>query len=321
MTEYATNLNEIRDAHRRIENVVHRTPNEQSTQLSELASANVWFKCEHLQKVGAFKFRGASNVVLGLSDEQASAGVVTHSSGNHAQALALAAKQRKIPAHIVMPSNAPQVKQDAVAGYGAEIILCEPTLEARETTAAQVLADTGATFIHPYDHAGIIAGQGTVALEMLADIPDLDVIIAPVGGGGLLSGIAIAAKALKPSIRIIGAEPSGADDAYQSKAKDEWIPQTSPKTIADGLLTSLGTLTWPVVRDLVDDIVVVNDAQIAYAMRLMMERGKLLVEPSGAVAYAAAIKTRFDSNDTRVGCVISGGNINLNRISELLEMT
>ena len=320
MTHYATDLEAIREAYERISHVVHRTPIQTCTQLDQAADTKIWFKCEHLQKVGAFKFRGASNVVLGLSEQQAAAGVVTHSSGNHAQALALAAKQRGIPAYIVMPSNAPQVKQDAVESYGATITLCEPTLEARESTANQVREETGATFIHPYDHPGIMAGQGTVALEMLEQVPELDVIIAPVGGGGLLSGIAIAAKALKPTIRVIGAEPAGADDAYQSKVNNEFVPQTSPNTIADGLLTSLGELTWPVVRDLVDEIVVVNDAQIAYAMRLMMERGKLLVEPSGAVSYAAAVKMRFEEPHPRVGCVISGGNINLTRISELLDL-
>ena len=318
MSEYATDLSKIRDAYQRIQGVIHRTPVHTCSQLSDLAGSDIYFKCENFQKVGAFKFRGASNVVLSLSDAQAASGVVTHSSGNHAQALALAASQRGIPAHIVMPSNAPQVKKDAVAGYGARVILCEPTLDARESTAAEVVAETGAAFIHPYNHSGIIAGQATVALELLDQVADLDVIIAPVGGGGLLSGIAIAAKSINPAIRIVGAEPAGADDAFRSKESGEFIAQTSPDTIADGLLTSLGDLTWPVVRDLVDEIVVVDDVQIARGMKLMMERAKLLIEPSGATSFAAAVKMDFASPETRVACVISGGNINLSRISELI---
>ena len=315
---YATDLQTIREAYLRIQGVVHRTPVQTCSQLSRHAQAEIFFKCENLQKVGAFKYRGASNVVLSLTEEEAAAGVVTHSSGNHAQALALAAQQRGIPAHIVMPSNAPRVKQDAVAGYGAQVILCEPTLQAREITAAEVVAETGAAFIHPYNHAGIITGQATVALELFEQVSDLDVIIAPIGGGGLLSGIAIAAKAINPAIRIVGAEPAGADDAFQSKRAGELIPQTSPNTIADGLLTSLGDLTWPVVRDLVDEIVVVDDWQIANAMKLMMERAKLLIEPSGATSYAAAVKRDFDAEETRVACVICGGNVNLSRISDLM---
>ncbi len=315
---YAADLAAIREAHQRIRSVIHRTPVQTCQQLSQFASADVYFKCEHLQKVGAFKYRGASNVVLSLSDQQAAAGVVTHSSGNHAQALALAARQRGIPAHIVMPSNAPLVKQEAVAGYGAQVVLCEPTLEAREETAQQVVAETGATFIHPYNHPGIIAGQGTVALELFEQVPGLDVIIAPLGGGGLLSGIAIAAKSINPDVRIVGAEPAGADDAFRSKQAGEFIPQTAPNTIADGLLTSLGDLTWPVVRDLVDEIVVVDDQQIAEAMKRMMERAKMVVEPSGATSYAAAVQMEFDTPQTRVACVVSGGNISLSRISELI---
>ena len=318
MSEYATDLSKIRDAYQRIQGVIHRTPVHTCGQLSDFAGSDIYLKCENFQKVGAFKFRGASNVVLSLSDTKAASGVVTHSSGNHAQALALAARQRGIPAHIVMPSNAPQVKQDAVAGYGARVVLCEPTLDARESTAAEVVAETGAAFIHPYNNSGIISGQATVALELLEQVADLDVIIAPVGGGGLLSGIAIAAKSLKPGIRIVGAEPAGADDAFRSKESGEFIAQTSPDTIADGLLTSLGDLTWPVVRDLVDEIVVVDDVQIARAMKLIMERAKLLIEPSGATSFAAAVKMDFASPDTRVACVISGGNINLSRISELI---
>ena len=251
-----------------------------------------------------------------LSVEQAAAGVVTHSSGNHAQALSLAAKKRGIPAWIVMPSNAPQVKRNAVAQYGGQIVLCEPTLVAREETAAKIVTEMGACFIHPYDDAQIIAGQGTVALELLKQVDELDAIIAPVGGGGLLSGIAIAAKALRPSIQIIAAEPSGADDTWQSKQAGELVLQTAPDTIADGLLTSLGEHTWPVVRDLVDDVVLVNDDQICDAMRALWERAKIVVEPSGAVACAAACSEQIKADNSlqRVAVVVSGGNVNLDQL-------
>ena len=317
--QYATSISEIEAAVRRLQGVVHRTPIATCRQLDEVAGREVFIKCENLQKVGAFKYRGASNAVMQLSSEQASAGVVTHSSGNHAQALALAARQRSIPAWIVMPSNAPQIKQDAVADYGATIVLCEPTLAARETTAADIMAQQKATFIHPYNDARVIAGQATVGVEILEQVTELDAIVAPVGGGGLLAGIALAAKALNPSIRVYGAEPTGADDAWRSKQAGELLPQLGPVTIADGLLTSLGDLTWPVVRDLVDDIICVKDDEIATAMRMMLERAKLVVEPSGAVAYAAVCSQAFrelpDSPSLgRVAVVASGGNLDFDRM-------
>jgi threonine dehydratase len=281
--------------------------------LDHLAGRSLFFKCEQFQKVGAFKFRGAANAVLKLDAATAARGVVTHSSGNHAQALALAAKMRGIPAHIVMPRNASPVKLRAVEGYGARVVLCEPTLAARERTASDVLTETGGTLIPPYDHPDIIAGQGTVALEFLEQAPRLEVIVAPVGGGGLISGIAIAAKAINPRIRIIAAEPAGADDAARSKASGKWIPQTTPRTIADGLLTSLGELTWPVVRDLVDAVIVVSDEELIRAMRLLWERAKLLIEPSSAVALAAVLSEEFRAHvsEHHVGVVLSGGNVNL----------
>jgi len=317
--QYATSISEIEAAVRRLQGVVHRTPIATCRQLDEVAGREVFIKCENLQKVGAFKYRGASNAVMQLSSEQASAGVVTHSSGNHAQALALAARLRSIPAWIVMPSNAPQIKQDAVADYGATIVLCEPTLAARETTAADIMAQQKATFIHPYNDARVIAGQATVGVEILEQVTELDAIVAPVGGGGLLAGIALAAKALNPSIRVYGAEPTGADDAWRSKQAGELLPQLGPVTIADGLLTSLGDLTWPVVRDLVDDIICVKDDEIATAMRMMLERAKLVVEPSGAVAYAAVCSQAFrelpDSPSLgRVAVVASGGNLDFDRM-------
>src|SRR5262249_19846678 len=220
----------------------------------------LFFKCEHLQKAGAFKFRGAVNAVAQLAPEIAPRGVVTHSSGNHAQALALAARLHGIPAYVVMPSNASPVKQRAVEEYGARVTLCEPPLPARETTAPRVIAEPGGTLIPPYNHPHIIAGQATAAVELMEQVPDLDAIIAPVGGGGLLSGVALAAHYLRPGLRVFAAEPAGADDAYRSKAAGQLIPQTGPHTIADGLLTSLGDLTWPVVRDLVERIIRVEEA-------------------------------------------------------------
>ena len=317
--QYVISKPEIEDAVKRLTGVVHRTPISTCQQLDEVAGREVFVKCENIQKAGAFKYRGASNAVLQLNSEQASAGVVTHSSGNHAQALALAARQRSIPAWIVMPSNAPQIKQDAVADYGATIVLCEPTLAARETTAAEIVARQRATFIHPYNNARVIAGQATVGVEILKQVPQLDAIVAPVGGGGLLAGITLAAKEINPSIRVYGAEPTGADDAWRSKQAGELIPQLNPVTIADGLLTSLGDLTWPVVRDLVDDIICVKDDEIATAMRMMLERAKLVVEPSGAVAYAAVCSPAFgDLPDQlslgRVADVASGGNLNFDKL-------
>jgi threonine dehydratase/serine racemase len=242
--------------------------------------------------------------------------VVTHSSGNHAQALALAARMRGIPAHIVMPSNASAVKRRAVEGYGARVIECLPTLAAREATASAVLVETGANLIPPYDHPDVIAGQGTVALELMEQVLGIDTVVAPVGGGGLLAGVTIAIQALEPGIRVIGAEPAGADDAARSKATGQLIPQTGPQTIADGLLTSLGELTWPVIRDHVDRIILVTEEEIVRAMRLAWERAKLLIEPSSAVALAAVLADEFRAvaGAHRVGIVLSGGNVDLNRL-------
>ena len=316
MTTFAVDLADIRAAAARIEGLAHRTPVMTCATLDRLAGRELFFKCEHLQKVGAFKFRGACNAVRRLSDEAAARGVVTHSSGNHAQALALAARMRGIPAHIVMPSNASPVKRRAVEEYGARVIPCEPTLQARETTAAAVLAETGATLIPPYDHPDVIAGQGTVALELLDQVAGLDALVAPVGGGGLLAGVTLAATALDPAIRVFAAEPAGADDAARSKAAGKLIPQTGPRTIADGLLTSLGELTWPVLRDRVERVVTVSEEEIVSAMRLAWERAKLLIEPSAAVAVAAVLSEEFQRLEglRRVGVVLSGGNVNLDQL-------
>jgi threonine dehydratase len=316
MTTYAVDLQDVRAAARRIAGRAHRTPVATCATIDRIAGRRVFFKCEHLQKVGAFKFRGACNAVTKLPDELAARGVVTHSSGNHAQAVALAARMRGIAAHIVMPSNALAVKRRAVEGYGGRVVACEPTLEARETTARAVIAETGATFIHPYDHPDIIAGQGTSALELLEQVPRLDAIVAPVGGGGLLSGICVAAKGLNAAVRVFAAEPLGADDAARSMAAGKLIPQTGPDTIADGLLTSLGELTWPIIRDHVERVVTVSEEEIVAAMRLAWERAKLLIEPSAAVAVAAVLAEEFRAVEgiDRVGVVLSGGNADLDNL-------
>jgi threonine dehydratase/serine racemase len=312
----AASIDDVRAAARRIAGRAHRTPVATCATIDALAGRAVFFKCEHLQKVGAFKFRGACNAVALLTEEQASRGVVTHSSGNHAQALALAARMRGIPAHIVMPRGSAAVKRQAVEGYGAHVIDCEPTLAAREATAVRVQQETGAIFIHPYDDSWIIAGQGTAALELLEQVPALDAVVAPVGGGGLLSGTCIAARAVSPKTRLFAAEPRGADDAARSLAAGRLIPQTNPQTIADGLRASLGELTWPIIRDHVERVVTVGEEQIIAAMRLAWERAKLLIEPSAAVALAAVLAEEFRAvgGIERVGVMLSGGNVDLSAL-------
>jgi threonine dehydratase len=310
------NLHAVREAAGRIAPWAHRTPVATCGTLDRLSGRSLFFKCENLQKAGAFKFRGACNAVFKLSDEAAARGAVTHSSGNHAQALALAARLRGIPAHIVMPRTSSLVKRRAVEEYGGNITVCEPNQAAREATAQRVLAETGGTLIHPYNHPDIIAGQGTTALELFEQINNLDAVIAPVGGGGLIAGICVTLRELAPAVRIFAAEPRGADDAARSKAAGALIPQTGPNTIADGLLTSLGDLTWPFVRDNVERVITVAEDEIVRAMRLAWERGKLLIEPSSAVAIAAVLSDEFRSLHglRRVGVVLSGGNADLDKL-------
>jgi threonine dehydratase len=307
-------LTNIYQAAERIRPYAHRTPILTCASLEEQVGARVFMKCENLQKVGAFKFRGACNAVFSLTNEEAARGVVTHSSGNHAQALALAARMRGIPAYIVMPENAPAVKKAAVAGYGGQITFCGPTLKARETTTEQVVEKTGATVIHPYNDYRVIVGQGTAALELLEEIPDLDVVIAPVGGGGLLSGTAIAAKGTSPNIRVIAAEPEMADDAYRSLQAGHIIPSENPKTIADGLLTSLGDKTFSIIREYVEQIVPVSEAGILAAMKFIWERAKIVIEPSAAVPVALLWERKIDLSGLRVGVILSGGNVDLDRL-------
>ncbi|MFN8412362.1 MAG: pyridoxal-phosphate dependent enzyme [Anaerolineales bacterium] len=307
-------IRDIHEAADRIKPYAHHTPVLTNDSLNQKVGAQVFLKCENLQKVGAFKFRGACNAVYSLTDEEATRGVCTHSSGNHAQALALAAKMRGIPAYIVMPNNAPSVKKNAVAGYGGQITFCEPTLEARESTLERIRLDTGATVVHPYNNEKVIAGQGTAALELLEEVPDLDVIIAPVGGGGLLSGTSIAATEIKKGIRVIAAEPEMANDAFRSMIAGKIIPSENPKTIADGLLTSLGSLTFPIIQKNVEQVITASEAGIIASMKFIWERAKIVIEPSSAVAIAVLWEKKVDLSGLKIGVIISGGNVDLEKL-------
>jgi threonine dehydratase len=304
-------LEAIREAAQRIANHVRYTPVVRCATLDRMFNAELYFKCENLQAAGAFKSRGACNAVFALPDKAAARGVATHSSGNHAAALSRAAARRGIAAHIVMPRTARPGKIDAVRAYGGSITFCEPTLADRESTADGIVARTGANFIHPYDDDRIIAGQGTAALEMLDRHPDLEIVIAPVGGGGLLSGTAIAAKSLRPSIQVWGGEPAGADDAFQSWKAGRRIPAHHPQSIADGLLTSLGHRNFRVIQERVDEIVLVQDSEIERAMSALYEHADLLVEPSGAVPLAVLWRRADEIRGRRIGILLSGGNITL----------
>lgn len=309
-------LADLRQAQDTITPYVHETPVLSSAAINSIVGCRVSFKSEHLQKAGAFKARGAHNAVFSLPEADAARGVLTHSSGNHGAALALAARTRGIPAHVVMPVNAPDVKKQAVLGYGAEVTECEATLQARESTVADLQVASGATVVHPFDDPAVICGQSTVGLELveqLADEPP-DAVIVPVGGGGLLSGVALAFNKLQPNCEVFGAEPAGADDAKRSFDQRELIPQLAPDTIADGLLTSLGELTFPIILDLVSDILVVDDAQTVEAMSLLFTRAKQVVEPSAAVALAAVLAYRQRFAGGHVAVVLSGGNVDLARL-------
>ena len=305
---------DIQRAAERIEPYAHRTPVFTCSSLNEMLGAHLFFKCENFQKVGAFKFRGACNAVFSLSDAEARRGVATHSSGNHGAALALAARLRDIPAHIVMPTNAPAIKQAAVAGYGGRIVFCEPTQAARESTLVDVAQETGASFIPPYNDARVIAGQGTAALELCEDVAGLDVVMAPVGGGGLISGTALTVAALASTTRVIAAEPAGADDAYRSLQTGQIQPSLNPQTIADGLRTSLGDLTFAIIQRHVEQIVTVSEAAIVNAMRHVWERMKIIIEPSAAVPVAALLEKRIDLSGLRIGIILSGGNADLDHL-------
>ncbi len=305
---------DIAEAHRLIAPYVHHTPVLSSQGINRFTSADICFKCENFQKVGAFKFRGACNAVFSLAEEDARKGVATHSSGNHAAALALAARMRGIPAFIVMPENAPEVKKKAVAAYGGIITFCEPTLQARESTLARVLQQTGAEEVHPYDNFRVIAGQGTAAKELIEEMGKFDLIMTPVGGGGLLSGTAITVKHLQPGTRMIAAEPAGADDAARSFRAGYILPSVNPCTIADGLLTSLGKRDFEIIMNKVDDIVTVSEEKIIEAMRLIWERMKIIIEPSSAVPLGAILEGKTEIAGKRVGIILSGGNVDLGKL-------
>lgn len=307
----APGLDDLKAAHERILAHVHRTPILENDYLNERFAASLFFKCENLQKVGAFKARGACNAILGLTDADCVGGVATHSSGNHGAAVAMAAKKRGIAAHIVMPINAPVAKKNAVTQFGGTIIDCEPTLAAREETLAAVVDRTAAHVVHPYHDSRVIAGQGTVALEVLEQVAELDAILVPVGGGGLLSGVATAVKSINPKIEVVGVEPAGADDAFRSFGSGHLIPQTNPNTIADGLRSSLGKLNFEIIQKHVDTILTVEEASIIEAMRLQWTHLKTVVEPSGAVSFAAFLEYEKRFRGRKVAVVISGGNLDL----------
>lgn len=305
---------DIRDAARRIGRFVHRTPVLTSRSLDAVTGAELFFKCENFQKGGAFKIRGATNAVFSLTEEEAARGVATHSSGNHAAALALAAKWRGITAHVVMPEGSSPAKQKAVVEYGAHVVSCEPTVEAREKGLRTLVERTGAVVVHPYNDYRVIAGQGTAALELCEEISDLDAILVPVGGGGLLAGTCVAVSAFSPRTSVIGVEPEVADDARRSLLAGEIVPSPYPLTIADGLRTSLGDLTFPIIRRNVKEILTASEDSIACAMRTIWERMKVVVEPSAAVPLAGLMSNPAVFSGRRVGIIISGGNVDLERL-------
>jgi threonine dehydratase len=308
----APSLDDVKAAARRIAGQVHRTPVLTSRALDAMAGAQLFFKCENLQRVGAFKIRGALNAVLSLTDAEAAPGVATHSSGNHAAAIALAARLRGVAAHIVMPRTAPAIKKAAVAGYGGRVVECEPTLADRDRVARRVLDETGASFVHPYDDDRVIAGQGTAALELLDEVPDLDLVLAPVSGGGLMSGTSIAGHGLRPQLRLIGVEPATCDDAQRSLQAGRLIRDGNGSSLCDGLLATLSERTFGILRQHLERVVTVRDAQAEQAVLLLLERMKLVVEPSGAVGLAAVLGGGVpDLAGRRVGIVLSGGNVEL----------
>lgn len=301
----------IRAAHERIRPYIHRTPVLSSRRLDSASGGSLFFKCENFQKVGAFKARGATNAILALDRAVAHAGVATHSSGNHAAAVSRAATLRGISAHIVMPSNTAKVKIQAVEEYGGHILLCEPTQAAREAMCAQVLAETGATLIHPFENEDVMAGQGTAAVELLEDVSDLDLLLCPVGGGGLICGSAVAAKTISPKIKVIGTEPANADDAAQSFRAGHLVRVEKPSTIADGLRANVGAPNLALIQRYVDDIVTVSEEAIVAAMQTIWEKLKIIIEPSAAVPYAAVQSGAVDIRGRRVGIILTGGNVDL----------
>jgi len=312
--QHKPDLRDIRQTHAAIRKMIHRTPVLRSTQLNALCEAELYFKCENFQKIGAFKMRGAASAAVRLDLGVSSRGLATHSSGNHAQAVARSAQQLGIPAYIVMPENAPAIKRAATEAYGADIRLCAPTLEARETTLQAVVEETGAAFIHPYDNYDVIAGQATCALELLEDTEALDVLMAPVGGGGLMSGSCLSARYLYPSVQLIGAEPREVDDAYRSLQAGHIVTNTSIDTIADGLRTNLGQRTFTILQEHLNDLLCVEENSIVRAMRLIWERMKIIIEPSCAVPFAAVLENPDRFRGKRIGIILTGGNVDLENL-------
>jgi threonine dehydratase len=313
MKEYPTKES-ITNAHNRIKGFIHKTPLLTSAQLNDMTNSDLFFKCENLQKVGAFKMRGASNAILSLSDDELVNGVATHSSGNHAAALAKAAKMKNVPAYIVMPENAPEIKKNAVESYGGKIIFCKPTLEAREQTLNDVVEKTNSVFIHPYNNDRIIEGQATCAKEIFEEESGFDFIIAPVGGGGLLSGTSLATYYFSNNTKVIGAEPAGADDAFRSIRDKIIYPSVNPQTIADGLRTSLTEKTFSIISEFADEIITVSEDTIVKAMKLIWERMKIIVEPSGAVPFAVVLENKEKFENKKIALILSGGNCDLNNL-------
>lgn len=305
---------DLEQAHERIKAHIHRTPVMTSKSINEIAGCDIYFKCENFQKIGAFKARGGLNAVLSLPADERQKGVVTHSSGNHAQAVSLAAQMCGIPAYIVMPETAPEVKKKAVKGYGAEITLCKPNIHARKENANRIQQETGAFLVSPYNDNNVIAGQGTAAIEFLEDTDGLDALITPVGGGGLLAGTALAAHYYSPDTKVFAGEPEGAKDTYLSMKAGEMVTVDRPDTIADGLLASMGDKNFAIIKELVEDVFLVNDEEIVEAMRLIWERMKIIIEPSCAVPMAALLKNKEKFAGQKVGIILSGGNVDLGKL-------
>ena len=312
--KFPLTLADIQSAHQRISPFIHRTPVMTSGLVNEIAGCELFFKCENFQKIGAFKARGGLNAVLSLPEEQRESGVVTHSSGNHAQAIAMAAKMAGIPAYIVMPETAPEIKKKGVASYGAQITFCKPTQQSREETAANIQEETGATFISPYNDYDVIAGQATSALELYDEVENLDAIITPVGGGGLSAGTALVSHYFSPKTKVYAGEPEGAKDTYLSLQNGALTPIDGPSTIADGLLATMGDKNFEIIKEIIEDVFLVTDPKIVGAMRMIWERMKIIIEPSAAVPVAAILDNRSVFEGQRVGVIISGGNVDLSKL-------